>query len=99
VSQKEEEKIWSEKFLKESEEAVRQERLEVEARRQVAIQNNHQLKDQIYYRREKEEREKQEDYLAYKHMLRMEEMHKKKLSEQGGVARTFRPLKQSQWYS
>jgi hypothetical protein len=99
VSQKQEEKMWSERFLKESEEGMRQERLESEARRQVAVQNNHQLKDQINYRREKEDREKQEEYLAYKHMLRMEEMHKKKLSEQGGVARTFRPLKQSQWYS
>jgi hypothetical protein len=63
------------------------------------VGNNERLKDQIRFRMEKEEREKQDEYLAYKHMLRMEEMHKKKLSEQGGVARTFRPLKQSQWYS
>ena len=78
---------------------MRQERLEAEARRQVAVQNNHQLKDQINHRREKEEKEKQDEYLAYKHMLKEEERHKKKLSEQGGVARTYRPLKQSQWYS
>lgn len=99
LNQKQEERVWSERFLKDSEEGMRQERLEAEARRQVAIQNNYQLKDQINYRREKEEKEKQDEYLAYKHMLKVEEMHKKKLAEQGGVARTYRPLKQSQWYS
>lgn len=99
IQRQQDEKMWSEKFLKESEEGLRQERLEAEARRQVAIQNNSQLKDQMNHRREKEEKDKQDEYLAYKHMMRVEEMHKKKLSEQGGVARTFRPLKQSQWYS
>jgi len=97
--QRNEEKLWSEKFIKEAEEGIRQEQLEAEARRRVAINNNNLLKDQIKYRQEKEEKEKQEEYLAYKHMLRMEELHMKKLSEQGGVARTSRPLKQSQWYS
>ena len=95
----ENEKVWSEKFLKEAEEGVLREKAEAEARRRIAQQNQERLRDQINYRAQKEEREKQDEYLENKHMRRKEALHQQKLAEQGGVARTFRPLKQSQWYS
>jgi hypothetical protein len=95
----ESEKIWTEKFIKEAEEGILKEKVEAEARRRIAQQNQEKLKNQINYRSQKEEKEKQDEYLANKHMLRMEALHQQKLSDQGGVARTFRPLKQSQWYS
>lgn len=95
----ESEQIWVEKFIKEAEEGILQEKAAVEARRRIAEQNQERLREQINYRAQKEEKQKQEEYLANKHTLRMEALHQQRLSEQGGVARTFRPLKQSQWYS
>lgn len=99
MNEVESEKIWTEKFIKEAEEGILKEKVEAEARRRIAQQNQEKLKGQINFRSQKEEKLKQDDYLANKHMLRMEALHQQKLSDQGGVARTFRPLKQSQWYS
>lgn len=99
INEVESEKIWTEKFIKDAEEGILKEKVEAEARRRIAEQNQEKLKGQINFRSQKEEREKQDEYLANKHMLRMEALHQQKLSDQGGVARTFRPLKQSQWYS
>ena len=95
----ESEKVWAEKFIKEAEEGILQEKVAAEARRRIAQQNQEKLQEQISFRAQKEEKLKQDEYLANKHMLRMEALHQQKLSEQGGMARTFRPLKQSQWYS
>lgn len=95
----ESEKVWTKKFIKDAEEGILQEKVAAEARRRIAQQNQEKLKGQINFRSQKEERDKQDEYLANKHMLRMETLHQQKLADQGGVARTFRPLKQSQWYS
>jgi hypothetical protein len=90
---------WSRKFIKDAEEGVLREKQAAERRKQIAIENNMHLVDQINHRKEREEREKQNEYLENKHMERMERLHMQKLKEQGGVARTFRPLQASKWYS
>jgi hypothetical protein len=99
INEVEFEKQWTEKFIRDAEEGILKEKVAVEARRRIANQNQEKLQGQINYRSQKEEKEKQDEYLANKHMLRMEALHQQKLSDQGGVARTFRPLKASQWYS
>lgn len=97
--EKDEEAVWAKKFIEESEVGKMQERAAAEARRRIAKDNNIKLMQQIDMRREMEEREKQEIYLADKHMEHIERAHRKKLAEQGGSVRAFRPLKKSEWYS
>jgi hypothetical protein len=90
---------WSRKFIQDAEEGILRETQATERRRLHALENNSHLMSQINYKKERENKERQEVYLENKHMERIERLHNQKLAEQGGVARTFRPLKQSQWYS
>lgn len=99
IAEKEEEAKWVAKFKADHEEGLMMDRAEAARRRQIALDNAAELQRQLQERREKEERMKQEEYLAVKHMEHMEKLHKQKLAEQGGVARTFRPLKANNWYS
>lgn len=85
------------KFLSDASAAVRQEKEQMQQRRQQNVENNHRLQQQIDYRRQKEEFEKQEAYLADKHMKHMERLHQQKLAEQGGVVRVNRPLMKNNW--
>lgn len=91
--------IFAKKFIEDAQEALRQEQAEKEARRNVSVQNQQQLNEQIAYRRYKEEMEQQESYLAEKQMKYMERQHQQRLAEQAGSVRGHRPLMKNNWYS
>jgi hypothetical protein len=87
------------KFIDDAHDAVNKERLAADRRRQVAVDNNERLLQQIEYRKHKEELERQEAYLADKQMKYIERQHKERLAEQGGAIRAYRPLQKNNWYS
>lgn len=91
--------IFARKFIDDAQEALRKEQAEKEARRHVSMQNQHQLNEQIAYRRYKEEMEQQEAYLAEKQMKYIERQHQQRLAEQAGTVRGNYPLKKNNWYS
>ena len=97
--EEEEDRIYAAKFIIDAKDGIAMEREEERQRRDINMENKSKLEQQIQLRRMREEREKQDTYLENKHMQYVEKMHQKKLQEQGGMVRTFRPLKQSQWYS
>lgn len=92
-------KVFAAKFIKESREGIEKERAETEARRRMAEENNLKLIEQMALRKHKEDLERQEIFLANKHMEYIEKKHRQRLTEQGGAIRTNFPLKASQWYS
>lgn len=92
-------KVFAQKFLAEADEAVRQEAAAAAKRHQIEVENQKLLLDQVAYRRQLEDREKQEAYLADKQMQYMERMHQQRLAEQAGSVRGFRPLLKNQWYT
>lgn len=87
------------KFIEDAKDAVQKEKLAAEKRKQTNIANNEKLMQQIEYRKQKEELERQEIYLADKQMKYIERQHQQKLAEQGGAVRTFRPLQKNSWYT
>jgi hypothetical protein len=91
--------IFAAKFIDDAKEALRQEQLEKDKRRQVSVQNQGQLNEQIAYRRYKEEIERQEAYLAEKQMKYIERQHQQRLADQAGTVRGHRPLMKNNWYS
>jgi hypothetical protein len=90
---------FAEKFLDEARDAVLRDQLSVAARRDAAVKNNEKLRQQIAYKKQREDLEKQEEYLANKQMQYMERQHQARLAEQGGAVRAFRPLQKNNWYS
>ena len=54
------------------------------------------LTEDVYKARYGEEQEK---FLSNKLMLKTEQAHMEKLATQAGKARTFYPIKQTQWYT
>jgi hypothetical protein len=92
-------RIYAAQFIVDAKDGIRREHEEVQRRRELNLSNRSKLEEQIAYRRAVEERERQEAYLSDKHMRHMERVHQQKLQEQGGVVRTYRPLRQGQWYS
>ena len=95
----EEGKLFAAKFIKEAREGIEKEQAEKDIRRRIAEDNNIQLQQQMALREHKEDLERQEIYLANKHMQYIEKKHRERLAEQGGAIRTKFPLKASQWYS
>lgn len=91
--------LFAQKFLREAHEAVEMDRQQLLARKQQEVENQRNLLKQIEYKRMLEDREKQEAYLADKQMQHMERLHQKKLAEQAGTVRGFRPLLKNQWYT
>ena len=91
--------IFAKKFIDDAQEALRKEQDERDKRRQVSVQNQARLNEQIDYRRYKEEMEQQEAYLAEKQMKYMERQHQQRLAEQAGSVRGHRPLMKNNWYS
>jgi hypothetical protein len=85
------------KFVMEARSGVERDREEAAHRRNVHLENNDRLQDQIAYRRNKEELEKQDIYLEEKRMQYAEREHQQKLRSQGGEVRTNFPLKGGQW--
>lgn len=96
---KQEGKVFADKFLQDASEGVAREKAEIERRRQIAMENNIRLRQQIDNRGQQKEAEKQEVYLEDKHMKYMEKLHQQKLAEQGGSLRLHRPLQKNNWYS
>lgn len=99
IKAKEEEAKWVTKFIEDAEAALEKDRQDAIARRRKAQDNQEVLLRQIAQRREAEELEQQEKYLADKHMQYIERAHQQKLAEQGGNVRNFRPIQKSQWYT
>jgi hypothetical protein len=97
--EKEDEKIYTQKFLVDAAEGVALERAETLRRRDAAAANNQHLTDQINLRRQQQELERQEAYLADKHMQRIERLHRQRLAEQAGVLRTNFPVSSVKWYT
>lgn len=92
-------KLFAEKFIREAKEGIEMERQEALLRKQQSIENDERLKEQIAIRRQMEEAERQENFLADKHMQYIERQHRQKLAEQGPTLRLHWPLQHSQWYS
>lgn len=99
IKEKEEGRMFANKFLEEARIGVEKEKQEAERRKQIALENSVRLKDQINQRYEQSEALKQEAYLEDKHMQYIEKHHRQRLSEQAGNLRLNYPLKQSQWYT
>lgn len=85
------------KFVMDAKNGVEREREEAAHRRNIHLENNGKLQDQITYRRHKEDLEKQDIYLEEKRMQYAEREHQQKLRLQGGEIRTNFPLKGGQW--
>jgi len=97
--EKDEEKVYSQKFLVDAADGVAREREDTQRRREAAAANNQHLMDQINLRRQQQELERQEAYLADKHMQRIERLHRQRLAEQAGVLRTNFPVSSVKWYT
>lgn len=95
----EDEKVYSKKFLQDAKEGVARENAEAEHRRRIAEDNNVHLMSQIELRRQRSALEKQEEYLANKHMERIERLTKERLEKQAGKVRTNFPVSSIKWYS
>lgn len=97
--EREEGKIFASRFLEEAKIGLERDKAQMVQRRQQNVENQQQLAQHIAIRREQEELQKQEAFLADKHMKYKERLHQQKLAEQGGALRTNFPLKSGQWYS
>lgn len=95
----EDEKIYSKKFLVDAAEGLAREKSETDRRRRLAESNNIHLMSQIDRRRQQAELDRQEEYLANKHMQRIERLTKEKLERQAGQVRTNFPVSSVNWYS
>ena len=85
------------KYVADAREGVEKERADALRRRYISMDNNDKLQEQIAFRREKEEKDRQEIYLADKRMKYIERTHLQRLAEQGGALRTNFPLKSGNW--
>jgi hypothetical protein len=90
---------FAQRFLVEGREAVKKEADAAANRRSKAENNNEKLMQQIEYRKQREELERQEIYLADKQMKYIERQHQSRLAAQGGAVRTFRPIQKNNWYT
>lgn len=97
--ERDEGKIFAQRFLEEARIGVERDQQASDARRQTNMQNKEYLMQQLALRRQNEELLKQEQYLEDKQMKYMEREHVQRLKEQGGTLRTNFPLKSGQWYS
>lgn len=99
MREKAQSQVFATKFVSEAREGLEKDRIDAMRRRNVGIDNNDKLQDQIAFRREKEEMEKQEIYLADKRMKYIERTHQQRLADQSGALKTNFPIKSGQWYS
>lgn len=97
--EKREGEVFAQKFVEDAKQGIARERAEVEARRQVARENNEILKRQISSRERRVEEERQQTYLEDKQMQYMERLHKEKLQDQAGTVRLNFPLSKNNWYT
>jgi hypothetical protein len=99
VREKEHDKIFLEKFARDNEDSIRQEKEAVERRRDHSVQNKQELMTQILAKRHQEDLKKQEEYLADKQMQYRERLHQQRLAEQAGSIRLQYPLQKNNWYT
>merc|ERR1711998_709985 len=87
------------KFKEQQKELDRIELEKETARKQARIDNMLGVRGQAAMKEKLRAKEEQAKFLSSKLMAKMEEEHGKKLALQAGVARTFYPIKQTQWYT
>merc|ERR1711916_417549 len=77
AKEKQDEKVYSRKFLQDAAEGVARENAEAEHRRRIAEDNNVHLMSQIEARKQRAAMERQEEYLANKHWRGSKDLPKK----------------------
>jgi hypothetical protein len=97
--EKESDLIFLDKFARDNQESIQQEREAAERRRNNAVGNRSELMSQIDVKKHKEELERQETYLADKQMQYRERLHQQRLAEQAGSVRLQYPLQKNNWYT
>jgi hypothetical protein len=91
-------KIYAEQFIQSAKEGLAKEREKQEELRKKNIDNCAILKEQIDLRRQREEIEKQQEYLQRKEAAYVEKLQSQKLQSQAGAVRVHFPIKsRSQW--
>jgi hypothetical protein len=99
VREKQEDRKMLEKFAIDNREGMKRDYEEAERRRRGNEMNNQEVMEQIAIRRQREELERQEKYLADKEMKYREKMHQQKLAEQAGNVRLTYPLQKNNWFT
>ena len=94
-----ESQIFATKYAANARDGIEKDRADAMRRRHISMENNDKLQNQISFRREKEELDKQAAYLADKRMKVAERAHQQRLADLGGSLRSNFPLKSGQWYS
>lgn len=97
--EKDEDRLFLDKFVRETQIAFEKEREEALRRRNNAYSNNMELQKQIDAKRMRQDIERQEAFLADKEMKYREKLHQQKLAEQAGSVRLNRPLQKNNWFS
>mmetsp|Transcript_28934 Transcript_28934/g.67280 ORF Transcript_28934/g.67280 Transcript_28934/m.67280 type:complete len:484 (+) Transcript_28934:29-1480(+) len=95
----EEDLVVMSRFREQQKELDRIEAEKEEARRQARLDNVMGIRGQAALKEKARMREEQEKFLSNKLMLKTEQAHMEKLATQAGKARTFYPIKQTQWYT
>jgi hypothetical protein len=91
LKEKEEGKIFANKFLSDMKEGIEKDKAEADARRQMNIDNNLKLQQQMKAREQSIEAAKQDVFLQDKRMQLIEKKHRERLGNQGGVVRVHFP--------
>lgn len=99
IKEKDEDRKFVKKFMDEANDAIRKDREDIDSRRRLNMDNNQQLMKQIDLKKQKEELERQEIYLADKEMKYRERLHQQRLAEQAGNLRLNFPLQKNNWYT
>ncbi len=86
-------KIFASKFVEDLKAGIAKDKAEAENRRQMAIDNNKKLQNQIAERENQQLLRKQEVFIEDKRMRLIERKHQEKLDLQGGVVRLNFPKK------
>ena len=86
---------YSMKYLANAREGVEKERADALRRRGLNFENRDKVQDQIFIKKLKSERDRQDAYLLDKRMKYMERTEQQRLAEQNTSVRTYFPLKSS----
>lgn len=93
--EKEQGRVFAQKFMTDIAEGVAKDRAEAEARRQKNVSNQAKLQEQIDERKHADLLSQQEKFLDNKRMQHIENLHQQRLAKQGGVVKTFYPKKKA----
>lgn len=91
-------KAFAEQFIQSAQAELAKERQEQEELRKKNLSNRAMLQEQIDLRRQREEVERQQEYLQRKEAEYIERQHQERLQNQAGVVRVHFPIKsRSEW--